>query len=179
MKRIISILLAIGLILFAYANVITKTSNEVPYVQAVDTLTYPDYSLLYTCKPDKRNDNCLYITIYDADLLMKIARQEGGPTLDGQLWAMRVIYNRLYAGNFGDSVWEIVSSTGQFDVFTTGAYINADINAESHIALAMLEGGWDETQGALYWRSDKGSCNSWHERNLQYIATVDGNRYYK
>ena len=180
MKRVLSIFLALLLLVFVYINAEAKEEPvQVELPQIIDTLTYPDYSVLYTCRQDKNTDSCLYITLPEADLLMRIARTEGGPTLDGQLWTMRVIYNRLSNGNFGNSIWDIISSTGQFEVFTTGQYIKADVNINSHIALAMIESGWNETQGALYWRTETGSTNSWHERKLQYIATIDGNRYYK
>ena len=185
MKRVISILLSILFLLFVYIQtfpVKQVQENEVCNTQlpkAIDTKVFLDYSQLYTCRPYEGTDSCIEVTIQDADLLMKIARSEGGPTLDGQLWAMRVIYNRLFDGGFGNSIWEIVSSAGQFDVFTDGSYINADINSNTHLALAMIESGWNETQGALYWRMDKDSEGSWHDNNLQYITTVDGNRYYK
>lgn len=180
MKKVIAILYTLILLLTVYSGAV-KTEQQVYTTpkEVIDTITYPDYSQLYTCKQDKAHDTCLTVNIQDAQLLMKVARQEGGPTLNGQLWAMRVIYNRLYNGNFGNSIWEIVSADGQFEVFTNGSYINADVNPESHIALAMIESGWDKTQGALYWRTDAGSKDSWHENNLQYIATVEGNRYYK
>lgn len=181
MKRVIGIIYAIVLLLFAYNTTFISTPEKVvkPTEKAIDTIIYPDYSKLYTCKQDYYKDTCLDVNIQDAQLLMKIARAEGGPTLDGQLWSMRTIFNRLSNGNFGSTIWEIVSADGQFDVFTNGSYINADVNINSHIALAMVEGGWDKTEGSLYWRTDAGSKDSWHESNLQYIATVEGNRYYK
>lgn len=181
MKRVTGIIYAIILLLFTYNTTFISKPPEVstPTVQAIDTILYPNYSKLYTCRQDYYKDICLDVNIQDAQLLMKIARAEGGPTLEGQLWSMRTIFNRLYNGNFGNSIWEIISSSGQFDVFINGSYINADVNSNSHIALAMIEGGWNETQGALYWRTDANSKNSWHEDNLQYIATIEGNRYYK
>lgn len=180
-RRILGIIFSLMLLSFTLSNISTHSQSQLPAptVKAIDTIIYPDYSQLYTCKQDYCKDNCLYINIQDAQLLMKIARAEGGPTLDGQLWSMRTIFNRLSNGNFGSNIWEIVSADGQFDVFTTGVYINADVNVNSHIALAMIEGGWDDTEGALYWRAENGSEDSWHENNLQYIKTVDGNRYYK
>jgi len=181
MKRIIGIIGTLILLVSVYNTTFTVNTATVEQstVKAIDTVSYPDYSLLYTCKDDIKKDTCLIVNIQDAQLLMKIARQEGGPTLDGQLWSMRTIFNRLSNGSFGNSIWEIVSSDGQFEVFTSGAYINADVNANSHIALAMIEGGWDDTDGALYWHAEDSSEGSWHENNLTYIATVEGNRYYK
>lgn len=180
-KKIIGILFCVileTLVLFSSSN---KETKKV-YVEAIDTEILPltDYELsqLYICRQDYYNDNCLAFNTYDANLLMKISRAEGGNTLEGQLWSMRTILNRLDAG-WADNIYDIVSMDKQFEVFTTGTYIKADVNSNSHIALAMIEGGWDKTEGALYWRTDNGSENSWHENNLTYIATVEGNRYYK
>lgn len=185
MKRLISIALSLALMTAEFVSANFIYEKEVPEIIETETIpvVFTDdlISLLYTCKKDarKQNPSIIEVNQIDAQLLMKIARAEGGPTLDGQLWSMRTIFNRLSNGSFGNSIWEIVSSDGQFEVFTSGAYINADVNANSHIALAMIESGWDETQGALYWRTEEGSEDSWHQRNLTYIATVEGNIYYK
>lgn len=185
MKRLISIALSLALMTVEFVSANFICEKEVPEIIETETIpvVFTDdlLSLLHTTTQDKRKQNPSIIEVnqIDAELLMKIARAEGGPTLDGQLWSMRTIFNRLSSGNFGDTIWEIVSADGQFDVFTTGVYINADVNANSHIALAMIEGGWDETQGALYWRAENGSEDSWHENNLTKIKEVEGNIYYK
>ena len=182
MKRVIGIICTLVLLLAVYATTFVPKTVEVKQevnVKAIDTVVYPDYSSLYTLRTDYNTDTCIDVNIQDAQLLMKIARAEGGPTLDGQLWSMRTVFNRLSNGSFGNTIWEIVSADKQFEVFTNGSYINADVNINSHIALAMIEGGWDKTDGALYWHADSSADGSWHDRNLQYIQTVEGNRYYK
>ena len=184
MKKAISVVLSLALMTFELisANFIYEETPRVIETEVIPVVFTDDLlSLLHTTTQDirKQNPSIIEVNQIDAQLLMKIARAEGGPTLDGQLWSMRTIFNRLSNGSFGNSIWEIVSADGQFDVFTSGVYINADVNANSHIALAMVEGGWDETQGALYWRTEEGSEDSWHERNLTYIATIEGNVYYK
>ena len=184
MKRLISIALSLALMTFELisANFIyEKTPRAIETETIPIVFTYDLISLLHTTTQEirKQTPSIIEVNQIDAQLLMKIARAEGGPTLDGQLWSMRTIFNRLSNGSFGSTIWEIISGDGQFEVFINGSYINADVNANSHIALAMIEGGWDETQGALYWRAEEGSEDSWHERNLTYIATIEGNVYYK
>ena len=43
----------------------------------------------------------------------------------------------------------------------------------------MIEGGWNETNGALYWEANTNSSDSWHKQNLTFIKEVEGNLYYK
>ena len=153
--------------------------------EIVDTIELPviltdnDIQKIYTENPVEPEAEIVELTYEEAQLLMKVARAEGGPGLDGQLWAMRTILNRVYHSRFDNTIQEVVSEKNQFVVYGNGSYLKADVNANTHLALAMIEGGWDETDGALYWEADTNSNHSWHKKNLDYIKTVEGNRYYK
>ena len=147
-------------------------------------LTQEDLSQLYTLKTDGRliNTQIIQLTYDEAQMLMKVGRAEGGPTLEGQLWAMRTIINRLYDNRFPNNVYDIITQhddTWQFEVVKTGVYKEAELNSNSHIALAMIEGGWDKTQGALFFEASSNTENSWHAKNLTFIKEVEGQRYYK
>ena len=156
--------------------------DEIPVTVKQDVIetieTEIDYSLLYSYKEDVRNDTCLELSVEDATLLMQIARSEGGETLEGQLWVMGVILNRLNNEQFPNTIKEIVSQTGQFEVYTSGGYLKADVNINSHLALAEIEKGNNPTQGALYFEANTNSDNSWH-KSRTFIKEVTGNRYYK
>ena len=174
-------LILIGFVLYTPQEIQKETTSYTPQ-EVVETRQLDiDYSLLYTCKPTIYNVNpdIVEVSYIDAVLLMKVARAEGGATLDGQLWSMRTIINRIYSNDFPDSVQDVVEEDGQFEVVITGSYINADVNSNTHIALAMIEGGWDETQGALYFESSSNSSKSWHKTHLTFIKEVEGQRYYK
>ncbi len=186
MKKVISIIATVLFLVAIYVPNIPKTQKlEIPVAtktqELPNILTDAELSKLYTCKQDvrKQNPDEIEVDSIYVPLLLGIARAESGPTLEGQLWAIRTIFNRIENGNFGNNVYEVISYPGQFEVFTKGTYLKAEVNANTHIALAMVEGGWDETEGALYWRSDKDSEDSWHENNLTFIKEVEGNRYYK
>ena len=144
-------------------------------------LTQEDLSQLYTLKTDGRliNTQIIQLTYDEAQMLMKVSRAEGGPTLLGQLWTMRVIINRVQSNDFPDNVIDVVTEEGEFEVVWTGKYKDAEINVNTHIALAMIEGGWNKTQGALYFEANSNTENSWHAKNLTFIKEVEGNRYYK
>ena len=45
-------------------------------------------------------------------------------------------------------------------------------------ALEMVMSGWDESDGALYFESEK-SADNWHSRHLEYLFTHGGHRFYK
>ena len=147
----------------------------------IHILTQEELSQLYECEPVITNTNTQIVdlTYEEAQLLLRVARAEAGPTLEGQKWSMRVILNRVQDKNFPDSIGEVVNQPNQFEVVSSGVYRNAEINENSHLALAEIEKGWDETEGSLYWEADSNSDHSWHKKNLVYIKTIEGNRYYK
>lgn len=159
-------------------NIHILTSNELSTLYSYDN----NWTIVSTNITD-----IVEIDYNEAQLFMKICRAEGGDGLLGQLWVMRVIINRVNSDVFPNTITEVITDTScgiQFETYVTGTYEDAEINANSHMALAMLESGWDETDGALYFESTSNSDNSWHAKQckkgtLQYIKEVEGNKYYK
>lgn len=195
---VIAIILLLAIIQFeiwVFASIFyeTKWDNEVPTIEIEQTqeeqihyYTHEELSQLYTCKSQNnlKDSSILELSYEDAQLLMKVARAEGGPTLDGQLWSMRTIINRMQDDSFPDTLHDVlfqVDKNGkyQFEVIETEEFENADVNSNTHVALAMIEGGWNETQGALYWEADTNSETSWHKTHLTYVKTINGNIYYR
>jgi hypothetical protein len=163
----------------------TEEPQSLPEIVETEPIRYlTDYelSMLYTCCPDERkvSDNIVELSIDDAVLLLQVGRSEGGPSEEGQFWVMRTIYNR-YLDGWGDSIWDILNEDNpvQFTVVENGSYKNADVNVESHLALALLESGYDPTEGSLYWESNTNSPESWHKQNLTFVKEVQGNLFYK
>lgn len=154
------------------------TIAEIVETEVKDVLTEYDYAQLYSYKEQEYTDTCLTVTVDEAALLMKVARSEGGDTKEGQLWIMGVILNRLNDDRFPNTIEKVISQTGQFEVYRTGVYKNADVNANSHLALADLESGINPTQGAVWFESNTNSDHSWHKKK-EFIAEVEGNRFYK
>lgn len=189
MKRFLEIL-ALYSLTFLMMVVATMQEHE-EYIEPVTAkstiilLGDSDFEKLYHLEDEKRisNNNIVEVTYPEAQLLMRVARAEGGTTLLGQLWVMRTLLNRVDSEqpDFQDvnTIGEVVFQAGQFDVVTTGAYMNVELNENSHYALAMCEGGWNETDGALFFESSLNTNNSWHKKNLSFIKEVEGNRFYK
>ena len=180
---LISILLLLtSLIPYTYpiqdTNQVVKNENK---DYNIYILTDEDLSKLYSYKQEEQRDNkeIVELTYEEAQLLMYVGRAEAGDTLEGQKWVMRTIINRVQNERFPDSVYDVVYQKGQFEVVSSGSYKKVEINENTHLALAAIESGWNETEGSLYWEATSNSDHSWHKKNLQYITTIEGNRYYK
>lgn len=156
-----------------------KNEKNLSDAKSTAILTREDYSKLYTCKDDIRNDTCLQLTYEECQILMKVARHEGGDTVEGQLWVMCTIINRVNDPNYPDNIIDVLSVPEQFETYRDGSYKNVELNANSHHALAQLESGYNPTEGSLYFESSTNSNHSWHALNLDYIKEVEGQRYYR
>ena len=114
----------------------------------------------------------------DALMLHKIAIAEaGGESIESMALVMLVVLNRTYDSRFPDSIYGVLHQKSQFTPMVDGSYAKAQPNAKSHKAMELVISGWDESKGALYFESCKGS--SWHSRNLTYLFTEGGHKFYK
>lgn len=85
---------------------------------------------------------CVEVSYEDAQCLMKIAEAEAGNQgVDGMALVMRVVLNRVEDEDFPDTVYEVISQTGQFESFVKGYYNIAEPSLECHEALAEIETG--------------------------------------
>lgn len=119
----------------------------------------------------------------DAEILLKIAMAEAeGESTEGKALVMLVVLNRVWSDGFPNSIENVVfqqhGDTYQFSpVAPGGRYWTTEPNEDCYQALDMISHGWDESQGALYFEACEGE--SWHSRNLEYLFTEGGNRFYK
>ena len=192
-RRCISLVLSSLLLFFVFSAIPPKIEELPPTPQPeivvtekpkwVHTLSTWELSKLYTLKECPNMDTTINLTTPEATLLMQVARTEGGDSIDGQLWVMRVLVNRMESDSPDfkevETIGQVIFQNNQFQVVTSGAYKKADINVNTHYALAKLESGWDETDGALWFESKSNSADSWHKRNLTFIKEVEGNLFYK
>lgn len=155
---------------------------EIIETQELRTLTKEDYEKLYSCKQDirKTDEKIVEFSQFEAWLMMLIARSEGGKTLQGQLWVMGVLLNRINSKDFPNTLYEVVSQDNpiQFEVYKTGKYKEAELNSNSHLALAMIEKGINPTNGAIWFEATSNSDHSWHKQK-EFVAEVEGQLYYK
>ena len=187
MKRVLSVLLTlvmtVGCCYFGLTNegeVTEEVAKEKPQIveTQVHYLTDEELSRLYTCKQDYHNDTCINLTTDEATLLMQIAKAESDGSIKGQLWVMCSIVNRVKQG-YGNSIWEVVSAENQYTVFSTGRYLKADVDFNSHYALVLLEKGYEPTDGAIFFEAGTNSSKSWHKLNREFVGEAGGNLFYK
>lgn len=112
-------------------------------------------------------------------MLLRIAMAEAeGEGITGKALVMRVVLNRVSSGDFPDTVEGVIFQPRQFPpTLVGGRYHTTEPDAECYEALALVEEGWDESKGALYF--DSTTDGSWHSRNLEYLYQFGGHRFYK
>ena len=191
-KKFVEVLFLLGMVTFCLSN--TDDEQEVPEEKAVkeiidtidiDTISNDnniDYAKLYTCKEDVRvkDDSIIEVTSDEAQILMKLGLVEGGDKdALSQAYVMQTVLNRVYSDEFPDTITEVVFQKNplQFSSTTDGKYKQSVPNADSHVALAMLESGNIENE-ALYFEASW-LKNSWQSKNREYLFSYNGTTYYK
>ena len=119
----------------------------------------------------------------EAYLLAKIAMAEAeGESTEGKALVMLVVLNRVLSDDFPDTIGEVIfQHKGDIYQFTTvgsGRIYDNEPNEDCWDAIDLIQSGWDESEGALYFESSK-SSNTWHSSNLDLLFTCGGHKFYK
>lgn len=122
---------------------------------------------------------CLEFTEEEKDLLLRIAMAEVGGEECTECLAlvMRVVLNRVESGEFGGTIRGVIYSEGQFTPVENGSFEHAGPTERCYDALEMVMNGWDESQGAVYFESNPGTC--WHTYNCEYLFRHCNTKFYK
>ena len=119
----------------------------------------------------------------EAEMLMKIAMAEAeGESTEGKAMVMLVVLNRVWSKDFPGSIEEVIFQTEPARQFTVtkdgGRWYTTEPDADCMAALQLVESGWDESNGALYFESGSND-NTWHSRNLQFLFQLGNHKFYK
>jgi N-acetylmuramoyl-L-alanine amidase len=115
----------------------------------------------------------------DSYLLAKIAMAEAeGEDIEGKALVICVVLNRVWTDEFPDTIHDVIYQKSQFSPIADGRFDRVEPNEECYEALEMVMLGWDKSNGALYFESEK-SADNWHSRHLEYLFTHGGHRFYK
>lgn len=115
----------------------------------------------------------------DEYLLAKIAMAEAeGEDVDGKALVILTVLNRVSSNEFPDTIYDVIYEPKQFSPIDNGRFDAVEPDGECYEALEMVKDGWDESKGSLYFESCK-EADNWHSRNLEYLFTHDGHRFYK
>lgn len=115
----------------------------------------------------------------DQTLLLKIGMAELGKEGCAECIAMVMctVLNRVESDRFSGSIRGVLYAKDQFTPVMDGTFETAVPNDICCEALAMVQRGWDESQGALFYEFCEGE--SWHSRNLQLVAQHCNTRFYQ
>lgn len=112
-------------------------------------------------------------------LLAKIAMAEAeGEDLIGKALVIRTVLNRMCSEEFPDTIEEVLYQEGQFTPVGNGRFDRVEPDEECYAALAMVQNGWDESQGALYFEK-AAEESTWHSRNLKELVTYGNQIFYE
>lgn len=114
----------------------------------------------------------------ESNLLCKIAMAEAGnQDTEGKALVMLVVLNRVWGDNeFPDTIEEVIYQPRQFSPVLEGKFEDVVPDQDCWKALEMVEMGWDESQGALYFESK--SESTWHEDNLKFLFKHGDHYFY-
>lgn len=116
----------------------------------------------------------------EARMLATLAMAEAeGEDSVGKALVIMVVLNRVESDSFPDSIEEVIFQKNQFSPVKPGhRYYTVEPNADCWAALEMVENGWDESEGALYFRTAT-ERSTWHSRNLIELFDHGKHTFYK
>lgn len=153
------------------------------------TLAQPTAEPLPTAEPQPPEPTYTsMIHSYDWDgederMLAKLAMAEAeGESVEGKALVILVALNRAWSDKFPDSIEDVIfqhyGDVWQFSpVAEGGRYWTTEPDAGCYEALELVMGGWDESQGALYFEST--GKDGWHSQNLEFLFEFGGHRFYR
>lgn len=115
----------------------------------------------------------------DSEMLMKIAMAEAeGESVEGKALVMLVVLNRVLDRQFPDTIEEVIFQKNQFTPAVPGGrYWTTTPNEDCYAALALIQSGWDESRGALFFESS--GKDGWHSQNLEFLFRYGGHKFYR
>lgn len=115
---------------------------------------------------ERQCPSTINLTYEEAQELMQIAWCEAGNQgVDGQLYVMSVIMNRVESEDFPDSIHEVIHQKGQFAI---AGMDKAQITPETHYALAMLEMGCVAPEIVAFERKESNFLDDYFSKAFDY-----------
>ena len=185
---IVTALVALIFAVMAMSSIVAEAEREAAGQQAppLITLAQPTETPWPTAEPQPTPEPTYTSMIHSYDwdgederMLAKIAMAEAeGESVEGKALVILVVLNRVWSDEFPDSIEEVIFQKNQFSpVAEGGRYWTTEPDAGCYEALELVMGGWDESQGALYFEST--GKDGWHSRNLEFLFEFGGHRFYR
>ena len=107
--------------------------------------------------------------------MLAMAEAENQDTV-GKALVMLVVLNRVNSSQFPDSVEKVIFQNNQFSPISNGRYDKVIPDDDCWNALNLVQSGWNESQGALYFDSE--NISTWHEDNLKFLFKHQDHCFY-
>lgn len=116
----------------------------------------------------------------EAQMLVTLAMAEAeGEDIIGKALVIMTVLNRVDSKSFPNSIEGVIFQKDQFSPVKPGhRYYKVTPSEECWEALALVESGWDESQGALYFERNT-TKSTWHSRNLVELFNHGNHTFYK
>ena len=119
-----------------------------------------------------------YFNSNDTYLLAKIAMAEAeSEDTEGKALVMNVVLNRVASNSFPNSIEEVIFQEHQFSPISNGRFEKVQPDEDCYKAVELVENGWNESEGALYFESP--SYSEWHKNNLEFLFRHGNHYFYK
>jgi N-acetylmuramoyl-L-alanine amidase len=114
----------------------------------------------------------------DRYLLAKIAMAEAeSEDVKNKALVIRVVLNRVESKYFPDSIEGVIFESGQFSPISDGRWDKVEPDDSCYEALALVESGWDKSQGALFFELTTSSA-TWHSTHLKLLFSYRKTSFY-
>lgn len=114
----------------------------------------------------------------EAYLLAKIAMAEAeSEDTKGKALVILTVLNRVQSYFFPNTIESVIFDKDQFAPIKDGRFCRVEPSEDCWAALVLVEGGWDESRGALYFRTTTNE-ETWHSRNLKELFAHGNHTFY-
>lgn len=181
-KKVLITALAIGLGAGVFGIIKVQGHQETTYKQPIVTGGIATHFSTIRDLPEWyiEEEQGIYLNESDAYLLAKIAMAEAeGEDTIGKALVIRTILNRVESDNayFPDTVSEVIFQKDAFTPVRNGRFEKVEPSEDCYAALEIVNEGWDESQGALYFERST-TKETWHSRNLAKLFTHGNHTFY-
>lgn len=131
--------------------------------------------------PEPEAEPMMQLSEKDAALLKQIAMAEmESEGLRAKALCIRVILNRVESDVWPNTIEGVIFDGHQFSPTFDGRWEQCcNPDEECAEALEMVLSGWDESEGATYFRTTVRSRDTWHDRALVYLYEEGTTSFYR
>lgn len=130
-----------------------------------------------TVKKEKKKAH-LNLSKKEKSLIVKLAFAEAGnQDTKGKALVMLVVLNRVKDKRFPDTIHDVIYQKRQFSPVSSRKWSTFKPDKDCYKALELIDNGYDESKGALYFESK--SKSTWHRDNLEFLFKHQAHYFYK